>query len=83
MLAAACAVVSLVTFGFTAASPWWREYPKPLVPVLSALQLGAALLAPLLFIIGMAGFGSVSYALQQAADELGLFLRHGVRLPAS
>ncbi len=63
---AAIAVTALI---LVAAQPWWHYAPAAL-PVLAALEFAASVAAVLLFIIGMAGYGSVHHALEQAADEL-------------
>ena len=68
-LALALAAVGLIALGFVFAQPWW-EYTKPVQPVLAALQAISLLLAPLLFVIGMAGYGSVANNFQQAISEL-------------
>ncbi len=68
--AVACAAAGLPALGCIIAQPWWSGFPTPLVPVLAVLQAVALLAAPLLFVIGMAGYGPVGHALGQAAAEL-------------
>lgn len=67
-------MVGLTCLGFVIAQPWWR-YPGAVLVVLAILQAVALVLVPLLFITGLAGFGSVGHALSQAASELQLLLR--------
>ena len=70
-----CAVAGLVAMGFVLAGRWWRGFPSPLLPVLAVVQAVCLLLAPLLFVIGMAGYGSVGNALEQAANELQVVIK--------
>lgn len=63
------AVVALIALGLVVAQPWW-QYAPAILPVLTVVQFIACVLATLLFVIGMAGYGSVQHALEQAAAEL-------------
>jgi hypothetical protein len=72
-LSAALMAVGLACFGFIVAQPWWN-YPGAVLVVLAILMAIALVLAPLVFVTGMAGFGSVGHALAQAASELQLLL---------
>lgn len=75
-LSAGLLAVGLACFGFIVAQPWWH-YPGAVLVVLAVLAAVALVLAPLIFVTGMAGFGSMGHALAQAASELQLLLTSG------
>lgn len=73
-LSAAHLAIGLAGMGFVMAQPWWN-YPGGVLVFLAIVMAAALVLAALIFVIGMAGYGSVGHALAQAAIELQLVLR--------
>ena len=66
--------LGLVILFITAAFPWWRV-TLPVLPLMPFLQLVCVGLAPVVFITGFAGCGSVAAALREAETELRVLLR--------
>ena len=73
-LASILLAVGLACLSVTVVFPWWRV-TRPLLPVLPVLQLVCIGLAPVVFITGFAGCGSVAAALREAETELRLLMR--------
>ena len=60
---------ALALVALTAVFPWWR-HTRAAVPALPVLQLAVTVMAPIIFIIGFAGCGSVGAAFREATSEL-------------
>jgi len=68
-LAGLLASSALALVAMTAVFPWWRQ-TRPAIPALPVLQLAVTVMAPILFITGFAGCGSVAAALREVTSEL-------------
>ncbi len=69
LASALLSAVAVITLGLLAAQPWW-QYAPGAVPLLAVVQGVACVAAALLFVVGMAGYGSVYHALTQTASDL-------------
>ena len=74
-LAGLLASSALALVALTAVFPWWR-HTRPAIPALPVLQLAVTVMAPIMFIIGFAGCGSVGAALREATTELRTLAAH-------
>ena len=65
--------LALPALAVVLAYPWWL-YASPVLPVLVIGLFCCSVLAPILFILGFAGFGSVEAALRDEAQSLQMCL---------
>lgn len=75
-IASVLAAAGVLFMSVTVVFPWWRV-TRPALPVMPALQFLCCGLAPVVFITGFAGCGSVAAALREAETEIRLLLRLG------
>ncbi len=65
--------IALVTFGIAVTFPWW-QYREAAFPVVMCILALCFVVAPISFILGFAGFGSVAAALKEDVQSLQLCL---------
>ena len=69
LASALLSAIAVIALGLLIAQPWW-QYALGVVPFLAVVQGSACVAAALLFVVGMAGYGSVYHALAQTASDL-------------
>lgn len=73
LASALLSAVAVITLGLLVAQLWWQYAPRA-VPWLAVVQGSACVAAALLFVVGMAGYGSVYHALAQTTSDLDYLL---------
>ncbi len=73
LLAMWCACAAVILFAVIVAFPWWH-YHRVALPVVLCFFAVSCAAAPVSFILGFAGFGSIAAAIKEDVQQLQLGL---------